>query len=52
VKDLAGESSGLATVDKAVEAVNTLKVVSGLNRMSDLLKVGGGGRAGGVGVGG
>lgn len=39
VKELAGSSpTGLGTVDKAVEAANTLKVVAGLNRMAELLK--------------
>lgn len=40
VQDLAGSTgpTGLATVDKAVDAVNTLKVVAGLNKMAELLK--------------
>ncbi|KAI3439055.1 hypothetical protein D9Q98_001465 [Chlorella vulgaris] len=39
VKDLAGDTpQGLSTVDKAVEAVNTVKVVAGLNKMAKLLK--------------
>lgn len=39
VQDLAGTSAtGLGTVDKAVEAVNTVKVIAGLNKMADLLK--------------
>ncbi|PRW59367.1 calcium sensor EFh [Chlorella sorokiniana] len=37
VQELAG-NTGLSTVDKAVDAVNTLKVISGLNKMADLLK--------------
>ena len=40
VKDVAGASpSGLGAVDKAVEAVNSLKVLGSLNKMAGLLKV-------------
>ena len=40
VKDLAGSSpSGLGTVDTAVEAANTLKVMAALRKMADLLQV-------------
>ena len=32
-------SSGLATIDKASEAVNSVKVLNSLNKMADLLRV-------------
>ena len=39
MRDVAGASpSGLGAVDKAVEAVNTLKVLGSLSKMADLLK--------------
>ncbi|KAL4428570.1 hypothetical protein ABPG77_008882 [Micractinium sp. CCAP 211/92] len=39
VQELAGTSAtGLGTVDKAVEAVNTVKVISGLNKMAEVLR--------------
>ncbi|PSC75550.1 calcium sensor EFh [Micractinium conductrix] len=46
VQDLAGRGpTGLGTVDKAMEAVNTVKVVAALNKMADLLKEKQGGEA-------
>lgn len=39
VQDIAGPApTGLGTVDKAVEAINTVKVISALNSMAGLLK--------------
>ena len=36
---VAGQQSGLAVVDKAQSAVNTVKIINALNEISDILKV-------------
>lgn len=35
---VAGQQSGLAVVDKAQSAVNTVKIINALNEISDILK--------------
>jgi hypothetical protein len=43
VEDIAGAKSGLATLDKAVAAANSVKVFQALSKISSLLKESGGG---------